>query len=341
MRALLLGFGNVGRTLAEILANRSRYPALGELDVALVGIVTGTRGALADERGLDPGAALEGFRRDGGFVPGRPGFSGLDAPAAVSTLDYDVLIELTPLSVRDRGAAAVAHCRGALDRGRHVVTGNKGPVAWAYGALSALARSRGAAFLHEAAVMDGVPVFSLARHGLRGNLVRRIDGVLNATSNFVLGAMERGTPLGEAVAEAQRLGVAEADPSLDLDGWDAAVKIAALANVLMGAELEPERVEREGIGGITPEALAAVAARGRRLKPVAEAQRRGDAVVAGVRLAEVPAGHPFAAVEGTGSIVRFETDLLGTVLIAEQDPDLHTTAFGVVADLLAIARGEY
>jgi homoserine dehydrogenase len=341
VRALLLGFGNVGRTLAEILANRGRYPALEGFELSLVGIVTGTHGALADADGIDPGRALDEFRGDGGFVRSRRGFADLDAAAAVSTLDYDVLIELTPLSVRDRGAAATAHCRGALERGRHVVTGNKGPVAWVYGSLSALARSRGVAFLHETAVMDGVPLFSLARHGLRGNVVRRIDGVLNATSNLVLGLMERGMPLSEAVTEAQRRGVAEADPSLDLDGWDAAVKIAALANVLMGADVDPERVERDGIGGVTAESLAAAAARGCRVKPVAEAARDGGAVVASVRLGEVPAGHPFAAVDGTGSIVRLETDLLGTMLVAEQNPDLYTTAYGVIADLLAVARGDY
>lgn len=341
MRALVLGFGNVGRTLAEILANRGRYPALKEFQLSLVGIVTGTHGAIADPGGIDPRAALEALRRDGGFAPGRRGSVGLDAAAAVSTLDYDVMIELTPLSVRDRGAAAIAHCRGALERGRHVVTANKGPVAWAYGSLSALARSHGVAFLHEAAVMDGVPVFSLYRHGLRGNVVQRIDGVLNATSNFVLGAMERGASLAEAVAEAQRRGVAEADPSLDVDGWDAAVKLSALVNVLMGVELEPERVEREGIVGVTAKRLAAAAARGCRVKLIAEAVRADGGVRAVVRVAEIPAGHPFAAVEGTGSIVRLETDLLGTMSVAEQEPDLRTTAYGVIADLLAIARGEF
>ncbi len=341
MRALLLGFGNVGRTLAEILADRSRFPALKEFELSLVGIVTGTHGALANAAGIDPGAALASYAAAGRFAPGLPDWAPFDAAAATATLDYDVLIELTPLSVRDRGAAAIAYCRGALERSRHVVTGNKGPVAWAYGSLSALARSRGVAFLHEAAVMDGVPVFSLYRHGLRGNVVRRIDGVLNATSNFVLGLMERGVPVAEAVAEAQRRGVAEADPSLDLDGWDAAVKIAALANVLMGVALEPERVEREGIIGVTPERLAAAAARGCRAKLVAGAACADGEVRAVVRVAEIPASHPFAAVEGTGSIVRLETDLLGTVLVAEQEPDLYTTAYGVIADLLAIARGEY
>jgi homoserine dehydrogenase len=340
LRVLLLGLGHVGRRLVEILAERSRHPALTGLDLAVVGIVTRNHGALLDARGIDPREVVSDFRRTG-FLPGSAGSGAADGLAAIRSLDYDVLVELTTLDVERRGEPAITHVRHALSRGRHVVTANKGPIAWAYTELKALADESGCALLHEATVMDGTPVFNLARRCLRGNTVERLDGILNATTNFVLGALERGVSLAEAVAAAQRIGVAEADPSLDLDGWDAAVKLAALANVLMGASMAPEEVERESLAAVGRERLLAAHARGSRVKMVCEAVREGARVIGRVCAREIPVGHPFAAVEGTGSILRLTTDILGKVLIVEEDPDLSTTAYGVLSDLYAIAEGEW
>ncbi len=333
LRLLLVGFGNVGRTLAEILRDRERYPALAALDVAVVGITTATHGALADERGIDL-APCDRCREATGRLGGA-------APAtleAIRTLDYDVLVELSPLNVRDRGEPAITHVREALRRGAHVVTANKGPVAWAYRELAALAAAHGRRFLHEAAVMDGAPVFNLVRHCLPGNVIVRLDGVLNSTTNVVLGTIERGASLAEGIAEAQRLGVAEADPSLDLDGWDAAVKLAALANAAMGVELAPEAVTRQRLHEVDAAWVRTAAARGARVKMVAAVERAGDGATASVTAQELPLSHPFAHVDGPGSVLRITTDLMGTITLAEEAPDLKTTAYGVIADLLAIAR---
>jgi homoserine dehydrogenase len=338
MKLLVLGFGNVGQRLAEILGEPARFPALTGLDVAIVGIVTGAHGALANPRGIDPREAVLAFRRHGFFAGDHPDCRGLDSLTAVRTLDYDVLVELTTLSVDRRGEPAITHVRQALSRGRHVVTANKGPIAWAHGELAALARERGCALLHEATVMDGAPVFNLAHRCLRGNTVLRLDGILNATTNFVLGAMERGASLGEAVSAARRLGIAEADPSIDLDGWDAAVKLTVLANVLMGGTLTPEGIARESIAEIGRDRLLAARSQGSRLKMVCEAVREEGHVVGRVYAREVPMGHPFAAVEGPGSILRLFTDILGKVLIVEEEPDLSTTAYGVLADLYTVAN---
>ena len=127
--------------------------------------------------------------------------------------------------------------REALRRGRHVVTANKGPLAWAFADLARLAAEQGLQFLYETTVMDGVPVFNLARHGLRGATVTRVEGILNSTTNAILCALERGGTFADAVARAQQEGYAEADPSDDLEGWDGAVKLSALAAVLMGVGL--------------------------------------------------------------------------------------------------------
>jgi len=329
LRILLAGFGNVGRRFVEILARRKDYPAL-DLDVSIVGLTTGRHGAWADPRGLAPEAILARYRAQGGFP------QALDTLAAVQTLGYDALVELSPLAIAGQGEPAISHVREALRRGCHVVSANKGPVAWACDALQSLAREHGVRFLHEATVMDGAPVFNLHRHCLRGNRVLRLDGLLNSTTNVVLGEMERGLSLPEAVAKAQAMGIAEADPRADLEGWDAAVKLTALANVLMGAGITPERIQRQGIEGLTHAELASARSRGHRIKMVCEAAWTEGGVQGSVTMKELEPTHPFARLDGAGSMLRLHTDLLGRLVIAEEAPDLTTTAYGVLADLLEL-----
>jgi homoserine dehydrogenase len=335
LRLLLLGFGNVGQRLAEILADRSAWPGLADLDVSVIGITTGTRGALANPAGIDLASALAAIRSRGNFEE-HPDRSLITSHPAAGTLDYDILVEMTPLDLPGKGRDAIAHIRTALKRGRHAISANKGPLAWGYRELRDLAREQGCAFLHEAAVMDGAPVFNLARCCLRGNVVQRMEGILNSTTNFVLGALEAGGSLAEAVAEAQRIGVAEANPQNDLEGWDAAVKIAALANVLFGANLLPEEVERESLLTVGPDRLRAARENGCRIKMICEIFRDDEIVVGRMRAREVPLNDPFALLTGTGSILRWTTDLLGTIVVTEEHPDLTTTAYGILSDLLSV-----
>lgn len=333
-RLLLAGFGNVARRFVEILADREAYPGLKGLEVDIVALTTGSHGAWANPAGLGPRDILETYHSCGGFP------ASLSTLEAVRTLNFDVLVELSPLTIAGRGEPAISHVREALRRGRHVVSANKGPVAWAYSELRELAREHGVRFLHEATVMDGAPVFNLQRHCLRGNRIMKVEGILNATSNMVLGEMERGLSLAEAVAKAQAMGIAEADPSADLEGWDAAVKLTALANVLMDAALTPEQIQRQGIEKLTPAALASARSRGCRIKMVCEALRTATGIEGSVTVKELELSHPFARTEGTGSVLRIHTDLLGRLVIAEDAPDLSTTAYGVIADLLALDERE-
>jgi homoserine dehydrogenase len=323
--------------VADILVHRDLYPGLGSLDVSVVGIVTRAHGTLVNPRGLDLARALAGWRRGGRFSPRHSDWRDLEAGAAVRTLDYDVVVEMTPLARATRGEPAIAHIREALARGRHAITANKGPLAWAFSALSKEAKARGRSFLYETTVMDGVPVFNLARHGLRGATVLRVEGILNSTTNAILGALERGQPFAKALARAQREGFAEADPRDDLEGWDGAVKLSALANVLMAANLPPERVVREGIVGVDAARVARARAHGARLKLVCEAGRERGKVRGRVALREVPLGDPFALVEDTSSILRIVTDLAGTVVVTEERPDIRVTAYGIVSDLLSVS----
>jgi homoserine dehydrogenase len=341
LRLAMLGFGNVGRAFARLLVRKA--PALAEeygLTCSLVGVMTARHGGAIDPAGVDLQVALDlaesGAALDGLSTIPPPD----DSLLFLHHCSADVLIELTPLNPYD-GEPAVSHVRTALERGMHVVSANKGPLAFAYRELRELAASQGRAFLFEATVMDGTPVFGIVRAGLPATQVLGLRGVLNSTTNYILTQMEAGTSFDEAVRAAQAMGIAEADPSADIDGWDATVKTVVLANVLMGADLRPGDVDRAGIRGVTAEALQAIRAQGRRIKLVCRAERQHERVIARVAPEEVPLDDPLASLSGTSSMVTLYTDTLKGLSLIEFEPEPAQTAYGLLADLINLARGWY
>lgn len=333
LRVIIVGFGNVGQKLAAMLTEeREKYRGLADLELQPIAIFTGHHGGLVDAGGIDLAKALRQRREDKSFP--EPPLSPLQA---LATLDYDVLVELSTLSIDKRGEPALAHVRAALSRGKHAVTANKGPAAFAYRELAALAKKNGVRFLFESAVMDGTPIFCLGR-ALKGLNVTGFSGIFNTTSNFVLSRLETGESMDAAVRTAQRLGFAEADPSLDLDGWDSAAKTAILANVFLDAGIDPLRIERQGIRSQTPEAVARAVFEGKRLKLLCRAWREGGRVRAEVKPREVPMENYFAMINGRAAALRLETDMLGPFWILEENPDLMDTASGVLQDLLVVAE---
>jgi len=293
LRAVLVGFGNVAQRMAAMLTEeRESFQGLKDLELQPIAIFTRQRGSLVEPSGIDLGRALKDFRNSGRF-PAAP----MPVMEALQKLDYDVLVELSTLSIAEKGEPAVSHVRAALERGRHAVTANKGPAAFAYRELDSLARRQGVCFLFESAVMDGAPVFSL-RQALKGCRVTGISGILNTTTNFVISRLELGESLERAIKAAQELGFAEADPSLDIEGWDAAAKIAILANVFLDAGTDPLQVERTGIGDLDPAAIAGAAAAGKRFKLICRAEFENGLLRAKVGLEQIPQGHFFASVGG-------------------------------------------
>lgn len=331
MRILLLGFGRVGRAVASLLLSGSH------LDACIVGIITRHHGSIVNSSGVPLDRAIATYDRRGEFDQSTPGWSALESQTAVDRLDYDVLVELTTLSIERRGEPAASHVRGALRRKKHVVLANKGPIAFAYHELRALASESRCQLLFESTVMDGAPVFSLARSSLLGCKVTAVSGVLNSTTNFVLSEMEKGRTMSEAVESAQREGFAEADPRYDLEGWDAAVKVCVVWNVLGNGRLTPHGVTRSGIEGTRPEDVAEALTRSRRLKLVARVRRHAERDHATVALEELPLDDPFAGLSGTGSALRIETDCMSPIVITQMSPTLKDTAYGVLNDLLTIA----
>jgi homoserine dehydrogenase len=221
----------------------------------------------------------------------------------------------------------------------HAITANKGPVVHAFRELTELADGKGRKFYFESAVMDGAPIFSLFRGALPGAQLQSFIGLLNSTTNLILTRMEAGESFEQAVAYAQKIGVAETDPSGDIDGWDAAVKVAALVTVLMGVPLKPDQVERQGIRGITQVEIERARKDNKRWKLVCSAKQNGDSVLAHVSPEMVSPGSPLYQIEGTTSIVQFETDVLGLLSVIEENPGPETTAYGLMADFINAVRG--
>lgn len=319
MRLALLGFGNVGRALARLLqSQRAVYP------FHIVGIHTARHGTAVDPGGL----------------PADPAFG----PAAASTDEFlelaqaQILVELTPLDPTT-GEPAISHIRAAFARRMHVVTANKGPIAHAYAELQDEARRAGVLFRFESTCMDGDPVYNLVRHSLPGVRILGFTGVLNSTSKVVIDAMRRGLSMQDGIAEARRLGITEADAGYDIHGWDSAAKTAALANVLMDARVTPQQVDTRGIGRLTPERLAELAAKRKTVCLVSRAKRVGGGVHLRVRAEVVDETDILASLRGSSNLLLFHTDLMGTIGAVSISPGVPQTAYGVFSDLVEIWTG--
>jgi homoserine dehydrogenase len=326
----LLGFGNVGRAFARLLLDKSaelreRYA----IETRITGVASRRLGWLAREAGFDPDKLL-----DGDFSAGtKCGF----IREWLSRARANALLEISSLNAQT-GEPAISHIRAALEHGAYAITANKGAVVHGYRALTELARAKGKRFLFEACVMGGTPVFSLFRETLPAANLLRLRGVLNSTTSRIFAEMEAGASFDAALKIAQDAGIAETDPSADIDGWDAAVKVHALATVLMDAQIKIDDIAREGIRGISAERVRAAAAAGKRIRLVARAERRDGRVVASVGPEEISPGDPLAGGPPAGSIIHFELNTLHDLIIASgrQGPD--TTAYGLLADFLSIVH---
>ena len=254
------------------------------------------------------------------------------------TAKADVLFEASSLNA-ETGEPAITHIRAALEFGAHAISANKGPVLHAYRELTQLAESKGRRFFFESAMMDGAPVFSLFRSALPAIEILGFRGVINSTTTVILEAMQAGKSFDEAIAEAQRLGVAETDPSADIDGIDAAVKVVEVANVLMGASLTLADVACQGIRGITPAQLREAHQNGEAWRLVSRARRQPNgSIVASVAPERLKLDDPLAQVHGTSLLIAFETDIFKELIISERDPGPEATAYGMLSDFVNAVR---
>ena len=340
---VLIGFGNVARRFVRLIDERRRALERDfNLSFRIIGIATRRHGAAADASGIDGCAAARLVDHGGSLasLPGRiddtalPGADQCIAVLAQSRADIRVVVETTTLDIVS-GQPAIDHVRLGLAHGCHVVTANKGPAAFAYRELSDMAAARTLSFLFEGAVMDGIPVFNLVRETMPSVEILGFRGVVNSTTNHILTALEGGQDFADALSEMQMAGIAEADASLDLEGWDAAAKAAVLANVFMDAGITPRDVARSGVSPECADRARNARAHGRRLRLVASGARGS---LPAVELVELAQDDLLAGLRGTANALVLDTDTLGKVAITQLDGGLLHTAYALLSDLLTIAR---
>ena len=336
LKLALLGFGNAGRAFGKLLLEKhDEIKTKYDTDVKVVAIATGSRGNLVCNEGIDVAAAIADIEKDGKFAPER-GLSSLTTMEIVETVDYDVMAEMTPLNIFT-GQPATDHIRGAFARKKHAITANKGPIAWHFRRLADMAKDAGVCFFYETTVMDGTPVFNLVEHTLKFARVTEVSGILNSTTNFILEEMEKGCDYDDIMERGRALGFVEADPAMDIEGYDAAAKITALLNVLMDAGITPDMVERKGIEDITYEDIENARAQGKIIKLVCKGTRDADGNVhASVQPTLVDRTDLLATVNSTTSIVSITTDLMKKITVVEHDPEIEQTAYGVFGDLIRV-----
>jgi homoserine dehydrogenase len=337
-----IGFGNVARALARLLLRKqdllkSQYG----ITFSLTGISTGRHGFAVNPDGIDINKALE-LVESGKSISSLSTLQVEDSLAVIKNSRANIMFENSPVNTRT-GQPALDHLRTALELGMHAITANKGPVVHGYHELTALAKSKGKTFGFESTVLGGSPVFSVFRETFPLAELSSFKGILNATTNIILSRMENGDSYEDAVKYCQSVGVAETDPTNDVDGWDAAIKVAALITVLMDTPFKPQQVNPTGIRGITSEMIAKAKAEGKRYKLVCSAEKVGNQISAHVSPELVDSSSPLHGMMNSSTGVSFRTDVLPdySIIVSEREGMAGgpiETAYGLFADFVNSAR---
>lgn len=339
LRILIMGYGHVAQAFLPLLASRSEWLSRESgIRPEIIGIGSRSRGLYIYSNGIN--ADLLALEQDplswlnsvGTRMDNFETFIQVGKRAGAS-----LFIELTTLNPQD-GQPALRHIRKALEFGMDVITANKGPVAYAQRELQSLAWRHNVQFRFESAVMDGLPLINMAEFTLPAVGVQSFKATLNSTSTLVLNMIEQGYSLDEAVAKAQEIGVAEADPWYDLDGWDAVMKTTILANSLLDGNLTPQMVSREGIRNLGSDEICSAALAGSPYRLVSQAYRKNGALFAEVRPQRISSDDTLHIDKGTTSVISLETEAMGTITLVEHEPAVIQTAYGVLSDLITIQR---
>lgn len=341
----LIGFGGVNQGLVELLKQkRERLAAQYGLEINIVAVTDMRIGMVWDPLGLALDALLA--LQENGYATTVFANSGSAEMRATVSLEQtlqllssdfiDVVVEAT-FTDPNTGEPALAHCTTALSHGKHVITTNKGPIALAGNALQALADENGCSLKYEGAVMSGTPVLRQLSNALRGCEIDGFSGILNGTSNFVLGQVASGATFADAIKQAQQLGYAEANPAADIEGHDVQLKVTILANALWDGKLRPHDIPCRGISALSEAEVKRAAENGGGWKLLGQARRNQDgSVEASVAPQLLPAGHPLLAASGVTNAIAFDTDLLGLVTICGPGAGRIETAFAILSDLIEL-----
>ncbi len=337
MRLAIVGLGNVGRRLLELIELkhtllRKRF----DLDLVVTGAVDTSGGALAPD-GLHRKETLRLKREHQGIAAypklGKPGMTPQDL---VRDVNADILVELSLTNLKD-GEPGLSAIRAAIQRKLHIVTANKGPLVLAYPEIFALAQTNGVRLAHSATVTGGLPTLNIGRRDLGVTVIEKFEGVVNGTTNYILSQMSAGQTYAAALKHAQDIGMAEADPTLDVDGWDAANKLVIIANAVLHRPTTLKDLTVEGIRGVTQDDLRAADEHRQTIKLVAQAEKVGKDYHLSVKPTLLDKAHPLAKL-GAGMMgVIYHTDINGTIFASIEEDDPYPTAAAVLRDIVQVA----
>ncbi len=342
MKIALIGFGTVGQGLCEILlSKKEELKTKYGFEAKVVAVSDVMKGSVYCSEGLDLNTLLQ-YAENGKSLNDYPCtcsccdyHTGWDALKTIKESNADVICELAYTDLKT-GEPAVSHCKAAFESGKHVVTSNKGPAALAYKEMAALAKTHNVQFKIEGTVVSGTPILNLMEGPLAGCKISSIKGILNGTTNYILSEMENGMSYEDALLKAQELGYAEADPTGDVEGYDARAKVTILTNIVMGESFKITDVSCEGITQITSEDIANAKQKNARWKLLGSTEMIDGKVVASVKPELVPLSHPLAGIMGATNALTFTTDLMGDITIVGAGAGKIETGYSILTDLLAI-----
>jgi homoserine dehydrogenase len=337
-RIVFAGFGVVAQGLTELLLEKQQMlkNSYG-LEWQVVAVSDIHKGSVLDNNGIDMSELLSLTEKGQSLENCNAEVKGLSVLETIAKADANLLVEVTYTDVHT-GKPAIDHIRAAFNKGWHVVTTNKGPLINYGQELINMAIKKNLGFGYEGVVMSGTPTIGLALRNLAGSTFTEIKGILNGTTNYILTEMEKGLDYPSALKQAQTLGYAEADPTADVEGWDALGKIIVMANLLMGVTVKPDTAYRKGITEIKAKDIEDAKANGKKWRLIARAEQKNDNVKISVAPELIPITDPLANVSGPTNALTLTFDTLGAITIVGPGAGKKETGYALLADILEINR---
>ena len=334
-----IGFGVVGQGLAEILIDQKAILKENySFEFNVVAVSDTLKGSVYNENGLDLAKLLQLVEETGKIDDYPDGTKGLDSVKTITETNANLILEVAWTDLKT-GEPAITHVKTALKNKKHVVMTNKGPIALIVRELLDLAKENNVEMRYEGTVLSGTPALNLGLYNLAGAGITAARGIVNGTTNYILTEMEKGLDYEAALKQAQELGYAEADPTADVEGYDALGKIVILANTVMGASLKKDEPPCEGITKITAEDIVKAKEEGYRWKLIAGAEiKENGSVDAYVKPEKIPLDHPLANIMGPTNALTYTTKYLGDVTIVGPGAGKTPTGFALLTDILDINR---
>lgn len=334
----IIGFGNVGQGLAKIMSDKKAI--LNEkfdIDLSIVAVCDLYKGSIYNPDGFEPEVLLSDLKEHGDLKSTTASITGWDAIETIDNSGADILVELAFTDLKT-GEPALSHVKKALNNGMHVSMTNKGPVALHFPELRKLAISKNVQIGIEGTVMSGTPSICLGNDMLLAAGITKIQGILNGTTNYILGEMSSGAKYKDALKQAQALGYAEADPTGDVEGYDAAAKVVILGNLFMGLSVTLDDIDRKGISHITNTDISNAKNNNKQWKLIGMVENTDDGFFASVKPEMVSNEHPLASIKGATNAITYSTELLGDITLIGPGAGRIETGYAVIEDILSIHK---